>query len=196
MLGCYAQTELGHGSDVQGLETTATYNAKRDKFVIHTPSITAAKFWPGELAKVGNHAVLMARLISNGKDYGPQTFVVPIRSMKDHMPLPGVELGDIGPKHGYENKDNGYAIFTHFHVPRSALLSRYIKIDRQGKVSTHGDPRIGYFTMLYNRILIIAEASSFMADGATIALRYSAYRRQFKTNADGSERKVLDYQNQ
>ena len=46
------------------------------------------------------------------KDYGPQTFIVPIRSMEDFLPLPGVEVGDIGPKHGYQNMDNGYAIFT------------------------------------------------------------------------------------
>lgn len=26
IMGCYAQTEMGHGSDVAGLETTATFD--------------------------------------------------------------------------------------------------------------------------------------------------------------------------
>ena len=49
IIGCYAQTELGHGSNVAGLETTATFLPESDEFVIHTPSIKAAKFWPGNL---------------------------------------------------------------------------------------------------------------------------------------------------
>ena len=47
IIGCYAQTELGHGSDVQNLETTAIYNEKNQTFTINTPSISAAKYWRG-----------------------------------------------------------------------------------------------------------------------------------------------------
>ena len=49
IMGCYAQTELGHGSNVQGLETTATFDKETDEFIIHTPNIKATKFWPGGL---------------------------------------------------------------------------------------------------------------------------------------------------
>lgn len=43
IIGCYAQTELGHGSNVQGLETTATFDPQTDKFVIHSPTLTSSK---------------------------------------------------------------------------------------------------------------------------------------------------------
>ena len=49
IMGCYAQTELGHGSNVQGIETTATLDKSTDEFVIHSPTIRATKFWPGGL---------------------------------------------------------------------------------------------------------------------------------------------------
>lgn len=49
IIGCYAQTELGHGSNVAGLETTCTLDTSTDEFVVHSPSIKAAKFWPGNL---------------------------------------------------------------------------------------------------------------------------------------------------
>lgn len=101
IIGCYAQTELSHGSNVRGLETTATWDPSDKTFVIHSPSLTASKWWIGSLGRTANHALVMAQLIVDGKNLGPHTFVVPIRDLKTHEPLPGVYVGDIGPKFGY-----------------------------------------------------------------------------------------------
>ena len=70
IIGCYAQTELGHGSNVAGLEMTATYDERTEEFIIHSPTIRAAKFWPGALGLQSTHAVVFARCISLGNDYG------------------------------------------------------------------------------------------------------------------------------
>jgi acyl-CoA oxidase len=70
IIGGYAQTELGHGSNVAGLETTATLDMKTDEFVIHTPTITATKFWAGTVGLQATHVILFARLIVEENDYG------------------------------------------------------------------------------------------------------------------------------
>ena len=54
--GCFAMTELGHGSNVAGLETTATYDRAHDTFVIHTPTVTATKWWIGGAAQSATHS--------------------------------------------------------------------------------------------------------------------------------------------
>ncbi len=90
--------------------------------MIHTPTIRAAKFWPGSLGLHSTHAVVFARLILKKKDFGPLPFMVPIRSRVDHMPYPGVEVGDIGTKMGYNSVDNGYLKFDKYRIPRDALL--------------------------------------------------------------------------
>lgn len=95
-IGCYAQTELGHGSNVRGLETTATWNAEDKTFTIHSPTLTASKWWIGSLGRTANHAVVMAQLIIGGKGYGPHPFVVHIRDLKTHEPLENIHIGDIG----------------------------------------------------------------------------------------------------
>jgi acyl-CoA oxidase len=110
ILGCYAQTELGHGSNVAGLETTATLDPKTNEWVFHTPTETAFKFWPGGLGIVANHACVYARCIVGEKDYGPKPFLVQIRD-QDGRAFPGVEAGDIGPKMGFASSDNGYLGF-------------------------------------------------------------------------------------
>ena len=92
-IGCYAQTELGHGSNVRGLETTATWNQDDQTFTIHSPALTASKWWIGSLGRTANHAVVMAQLIINGKSYGPHPFVVQVRDLKTHQPLPNIAVG-------------------------------------------------------------------------------------------------------
>lgn len=79
VMGCYAQTELGHGSNVAGLETTATLDLKTDEFIIHSPTVTSTKYWPGGLGRWANHALVFARCIVEDNDYGVASFIVPIR---------------------------------------------------------------------------------------------------------------------
>ena len=52
IIGTYAQTELGHGTFVRGLETTCTYDPETEEFVIHSPTQTATKWWPGGMGGV------------------------------------------------------------------------------------------------------------------------------------------------
>ena len=51
-IGSYGQTELGHGSNVRGLRTTATYDKETEEFVLNTPDLLAMKWWPGGIGKV------------------------------------------------------------------------------------------------------------------------------------------------
>lgn len=98
--------------NLQGLETTATFDKENDQFILHTPSISAVKFWPGELGKFASHAAVFAKLILNGEVCGMAPFIVQIRDTKTYDPMPGCEMGDIGPKFGYNSKDNGYLILN------------------------------------------------------------------------------------
>ncbi len=102
IIGCYAQTELGHGSNVRRLETTATWNPADRTFTLHSPSLTAAKWWVGTLGVCANYAIVIARLILEGEDYGPHPFLCQIRDLTTHTSLRGIYVGDIGPKLGYK----------------------------------------------------------------------------------------------
>ncbi|XP_022957805.1 peroxisomal acyl-coenzyme A oxidase 1-like [Cucurbita moschata] len=199
IIGCYAQTELGHGSNVQGLETTATFDPKTDEFVIHSPTLTSSKWWPGGLGKVSTHAVVFARLITNGQDYGVHGFIVQIRSLEDHTVLPGITIGDIGMKFGngaYNTMDNGVMHFDHFRIPRNQLLMRFSQVTREGKYVQSDVPRqLVYGTMVYVRKTIVIDASNALSRAVCIATRYSAVRRQFGSQ-NGVETQVIDYKTQ
>lgn len=129
IFGCYAQTEMGHGSDVQSLMTTATFDEKTDEIILNTPCLEAAKFWPGDLGLFANHALVFARLLVRGNDLGVHSFLLKIRG-DDMKPLPGIECGDIGPKIGYLTKDNGYLIINNVRIPRRYMLSKIIGLTR------------------------------------------------------------------
>ncbi|XP_057976482.1 peroxisomal acyl-coenzyme A oxidase 1-like isoform X2 [Malania oleifera] len=200
IIGCYAQTELGHGSNVQGLETTATFDRGTDEFIIHSPTLTSSKWWPGGLGKVSTHAVVYARLITNGRDHGVHGFIVQLRSLEDHSPLPGITVGDIGMKFGngaYNTVDNGLVRFDHVRIPRSQMLMRVSQVTREGKYLESDVPRqLLYGTMVYVRQTIVADASIALSRAVCIATRYSAVRRQFGSQNGGLESKVIDYKTQ
>ncbi|KAL9665068.1 hypothetical protein QQ045_020477 [Rhodiola kirilowii] len=200
IIGCYAQTELGHGSNVQGLETTATYDPQTDEFIIHSPTLTSSKFWPGGLGKISTHAVVYARLIIDGKDYGVNGFIVQLRSLDDHSPLPGITVGDIGMKFGngaYNSMDNGVLSFDNVRIPRDQMLMRVGKVTREGKYVQSDVPRqLLYGTMVYVRKTIVSDASIALSRAVTIATRYSAIRRQFGSQNGGPETQVIDYKTQ
>lgn len=200
--GCYAQTELGHGSNVRRIECQARWNNDTKDFTLHSPTLTASKWWIGSLGRTANHAVVVAQLLipdSDGKvkSYGPHQFMVQIRELQSHKPLEGVVVGDIGPKYGYHSMDNGYMLFDHFRIPREALLAKYSNVDEHGNYTKPQNPAVVYGSMTYARAYIIGQARLVLARAVTVAVRYTLIRRQFsdrdslQTNAP--EEAVLDY---
>ena len=180
-----------------GLQTTATFDKDTDEFVIHTPTMTATKWWPGDLGQFSTHAIVFARCIIDENDFGVLPFLVQIRSVETFMPEKGIRCGDMGPKMGYNSKNNGWCTFDQVRIPRDQMLMKYTSVDRDGSFSVEGDTRALYSVMMSIRMQLIFGSSSYLLRGCLIGLRYSVCRRQFK-NTDGSkqETKLLDYQTQ
>lgn len=198
IIGAYSQTELGHGSNVRGIETVAVWNTETKDFTIHSPTLTAAKWWNGSLGRTANHAIVIAQLLlpENGKlrSYGPHQFIVQVRDMKTNRPLEGIVIGDIGTKFGYSFMDNGYMLFKNFKVPHSALLAKYTQVSLDGKYIEPKNQAIVYGSMTFIRASIIMESRLVLARACTVAVRYLSIRRQFADrDTGGPELSVLDY---
>ncbi|XP_045495045.1 probable peroxisomal acyl-coenzyme A oxidase 1 [Colias croceus] len=197
IIGTYAQTELGHGTFIRGLETTATYDPKTEEFVLHTPTLTAFKWWAGGLGKTANHCIVVAQLYTQGKCYGIHTFIVQVRDLETHEPLPGIKVGEIGPRMGFNTADNGFLGFDHFRIPRQNMLMKNAQVQPDGtyvKVARH--EKLTYGTMVFVRVTLVSESAFNLAKAATIAVRYSAVRRQSEIRPGAPESQVLDYPTQ
>ncbi|KAJ5539722.1 hypothetical protein N7513_008054 [Penicillium frequentans] len=204
IIGAYAQTELGHGSNVRGLELEARWDPRTSEFVLHSPTLTASKWWNGSLGRIANHTIVVAQLLlpkAGSPDqyvsHGPHPFIVQVRDMDTHQPLDGVIVGDIGPKYGYITMDNAYMLFNNFRIPHSAMLSRYSSVDpKTGTYSKPAQPAVVYGSLTYVRAQIVHHARLVLARAVTVAVRYTAVRRQFTdrdSNGTGPEMSVLDY---
>src|ERR1700753_2791497 len=148
LLGCFAMTETGHGSDVQHLRTTATYDPATEEFVVHTPDVGARKDYIGNAARDGRMAAVFAQLIVDGTSHGVHALLVPIRDA-DGNALPGVLIEDCGRKGGLNGVDNGRLTFDDVRVPREALLNRFGDVDADGHYTSpiESDGR-RFFTMI------------------------------------------------
>ncbi|NWX16319.1 ACOX2 oxidase, partial [Aegotheles bennettii] len=197
LIGSYAQTELGHGTYLQGLETTAVFDTATQEFILNTPKISAMKWWPGDMGRSATHTVAFAQLYIHGKCYGIHPFIVQLRSLQDHSLCPGITAGDIGPKMSFEHADNGYLLLQNVRVPRENMLNKFCEVQPDGTYERRGSQKINYFTMTAVRISVISvEVVEPLMKACTIAIRYSVVRRQSKLKPGEQEAKILDYQTQ
>ena len=196
LLGCFAMTETGHGSDVQSLETTATYDPTSGEFVIDSPTPSARKDYIGGAAENAQIGAVFARLITAGTDHGVHCFVVPLRD-ENGNDLPGVTTSDCGYKGGLGGVDNGRIMFDHVRVPRANLLNRYGAVAEDGTYSSPiENPNARFFTMIgtliRGRVSVGGTARSAAEVAVSIATRYGLGRRQFE-GVPGTETVLLDY---
>ncbi|XP_063739383.1 peroxisomal acyl-coenzyme A oxidase 1 isoform X1 [Eleginops maclovinus] len=196
IIGTYAQTEMGHGTHLRGLETTATYDPATQEFVLNSPTVSSIKWWPGGLGKTSNHAIVLAQLYTLGNCHGLHAFIVPIRDMNTHVPLPGIVVGDIGPKFGFSEVDNGFLKLENVRLPRENMLMKYAKVEPDGTYVKPPSAKLTYGTMVFIRSLIVGESARSLSKASTIAIRYSSVRHQSEIRAGEPEPQILDYQTQ
>jgi acyl-CoA oxidase len=194
--GCFAMTETGHGSNVQALETTATYDAAADEFVIHTPTESARKDYIGNAARDGRMAAVFAQLVVGDEGRGVHALLVPIRDEQGEV-LPGVRIEDCGAKLGLDGVDNGRIWFDHVRVPREALLDRYAQVRPDGTYfSPIESSTKRFFTMLgtliQGRVSVGGASMNATKVALTIAIRHGLERRQFGVPGE-PEALLMDY---
>ena len=197
LLGCFAMTETGHGSDVQSLETTASYDPATQEFVIHSPTPTSRKDYIGGAAETARVAAVFAQLITGGECHGVHCLMVPIRD-EDGNDLPGVTTSDCQYKGGLPGVDNGRIMFDQVRVPRENLLNKYADVAPDGGYSSPiENPNRRFFTMLgtliRGRVTVGGSAAAAARVALDIAVRYGLQRRQFSAPDDEGEVVIMDY---
>ncbi|KAK9822656.1 hypothetical protein WJX81_004971 [Elliptochloris bilobata] len=203
--GCFAMTELRHGSNVAALQTEAVLDVATDEWVINTPDEGATKWWIGNGAEDGQAASVFARLkvpSPDGSgaldDHGVHAFVVPLRDAGGRA-LPGVEIKDCGYKIALQGVDNASFRFHDVRVPRENLLDRFATVDRSGQyrspysASRRFAATLGELTG--GRVGLTCSSLAVLKGATTIAVRYGAARQQFGP-PDAPEISVLDYTSQ
>ncbi|KAF9423218.1 hypothetical protein HW555_001287 [Spodoptera exigua] len=182
IIGSYAQTELGHGTFIRGLETTATYDPATQEFVLHSPTLTSYKWWPGG-----------SQLYSKGECHGIHSFIVQVRDEDTHMPLPGIKVGEIGVKMGLNAVNNGFIGFDNVRIPRTNMLMKHAKVLEDGTYVKSKNSKLIYGAMVFVRVVIVFDSVNYLAKAITVATRYSAVRRQSQLKEGEPERQILDY---
>ncbi|MEU4953057.1 acyl-CoA dehydrogenase family protein [Streptomyces lavendulae] len=196
LMGSFAMTETGHGSNVQALGTVATYDSATGEFVITTPDDDARKDYIGNAARHAELAVVFAQLEVDGRSQGVHAFVVPLRT--GGRTAPGIRIEDDGRKMGLNGVDNGRIWFDGVRVPREALLNRFADVTPEGRYeSAIDDPNRRFFTMLgtlvQGRVSVAGAGTSVAKVALTVATKYAARRRQFGAGQGSEEQVLLDY---
>ncbi|KAL1555635.1 Acyl-coenzyme A oxidase 3, peroxisomal [Salvia divinorum] len=197
MKGCFAMTELGHGSNVRGIETITTYDPRTEEFIINTPCESAQKYWIGGAANHATHTVVFSQLNIEGKNEGVHAFITQIRDSDGNI-CPNIRIADCGHKIGLNGVDNGRIWFDNVRIPRENILNSVADVSSDGKYLSaikDADQRFGAFMapLTSGRVTIAVSAVYMAKMSLAIAIRYSLTRRAFSITPNGAEVLLLDY---
>ncbi len=196
VMGCFAMTEVGHGSNVQALGTVATYDPQTEELVVTTSDPSARKDWIGNAARHAEIAVVFAQLEVAGERHGVHAVVVPLR--RDGRVLDGITIEDDGLKMGLNGVDNGRITFDGVRVPRANLLDQFADVTPDGRYESPIDnPDRRFFTMLgtlvQGRVCVGGAGINAAKVALAIAVGYADRRRQFNASSEEQEELLLDY---
>lgn len=193
IIGTYAQTELGHGTFIRGLETTSTYDPKTQEFIVNSPTLTSYKWWPGGLGHTSNYAIVIAQLYTLGKCHGIHPFIVQIRDENTYKPMRGITIGEIGNKVGMNSVNNGFLAFDNVRIPLKNMLMKNAKVMENGEFVKPQSSVLTYGTMMFVRVVIIKDMANYLSKAVTIAMRYSTVRRQSPIDPNEPEPKIIEH---
>ncbi|CAH1130846.1 unnamed protein product [Ceutorhynchus assimilis] len=198
IIGCYCLTEIAHGSNVKGMQTTATYDKEKRAFILNCKDFQAAKCWAGGLGQMATHAIVYAQLVTENINHGLHCFVVPVRDPKTLLAYPGIIVGDMGEKIGLNGIDNGFLLFNNYEIPRENLLNKLGDVTDDGQyITSFKDPNKRHGAALgslsLGRVAITGICESYGSKAITIAVRYAGVRKQFGPD-DDNEVALLEYQ--
>ena len=82
------------------------------------------------MGQTANTCIVMAQLIIRGECHGIHLFVLQIRDYDTHEPLPGIKVGEIGPKLGFATANNGFLGLSNVRIPRKNMLMGSAQVSR------------------------------------------------------------------
>ena len=190
IFGCFAMTEIGHGSNIAKLETTATYNYASDTFTINSPTYSSHKYWIGQAERFAQYAIVFAQLYIRNVCYGVHPFIVQLRDIDTHELAHGIEIRDCGVKNGLNSIDNGEIIFDNVNIPYNNLLDKFASINNGVYLSEKGR-----FSKMLNEL---TKNRFGLGEGCTIiakyhlkqTIQYCSLRKQF--GSGGQEKPIME----
>lgn len=133
---------------------------------------------------------------TQGKFRGLAPFIVQVRDEETHMPMPGVDIGEIGTKLSMKSVNNGYLGLKNVRIPLNHMLMKNQQVLPDGTYVPPKNSVLTYGTMMFVRVVLIRDAALSLAKASTIACRYSAVRRQSPIDPKQPEPQIMDHTTQ